>query len=249
MLANFPEALRKRARRLRAKLLKARQQHESSQAPTTQATSTPPPVVVDEDAAKAGFVAIFQAIADMPLHERILLERCRVLHSAGLSLLPLPPRSKTPNIAWREYQSTPMTIRRLNNHLTELGGDAGLAIVCGEVSGVVACDFDDEAGVAWAEQNLPRTPWRTKTARGEHWFFRIDGPWTPPNVGLPWKGELRANGAYVVAPGSLHPDGGRYQARGNWGADKKSLPLWSHAWLVDGLALRKERERILKRDS
>ena len=33
---------------------------------------------------------------------------------------------------------------------------------------------------------------------------------------LPWKGELRAAGHYVVAPGSQHPNGGRYEALGAW---------------------------------
>jgi hypothetical protein len=165
-----------------------------------------------------------------PLHERTVVERARRLQGEGLSLLVLPPRSKQPSSSWKAQQTERWSLRRLEQGLEPLGPEAGLAIVCGEVSGIVVADLDDEDAVFWARAHLPDTPWKTRTSRGEHWYFRLPPPasgvpFAPPSS-LPWKGELRAAGHYVVAPGSWHPDGGRYEALGDWSVARERLPLW-----------------------
>ena len=176
-------------------------------------------------------------------------------HSCGTTLRawafdpPLEPSSKKPATStWRELQTWRLTLRRIELTLETLGTDAGLAIICGPVSGVIAVDFDDAAGAQWGIQHLPPTPWRTKTLRGEHWFFRMPSTWTPPASTLPWKGELRAAGHYVVAPGSQYPNGGRYEALGAWSASKSELPEWDVRWLdvVDVEQQRMQRAAILK---
>jgi hypothetical protein len=193
-----------------------------------------------------------------PLHERPAAERARRLYGDGLSLLPLPPRSKRPSSSWKQQQAQRLSLRRLEEELAAAGPEAGLAIVCGEVSGVVVADFDDEAAVAWARAHLPATPWRTKTSRGEHWYFRLPvdptgAPFAPP-ASLPWKGELRAAGHYVVAPGSWHPDGSRYEAHGDWSASRDDLPEWpgtapsspGASPSTEALRLRAARLRVLR---
>jgi hypothetical protein len=158
----------------------------------------------------------------------------------------LKPRSKEPSIRqWSERQQTPATLRRLWTELEEAGDESGLAIVCGRVSCVVACDFDDEAAVAWAKANLPETSWRTKTTRGEHWFYRQPENFTVRSS-LSWKGELRADGHYAVPPGSLHPGGERYLALGDWTAPHSALRTFDVRWIVDNAALRAARAKILR---
>jgi hypothetical protein len=220
---------------------------------------------VDVDLVLADFRRLLAAQVK-PLHERSPLERARRLYEDGLSLLPLPARSKKPASSWKQQQRERMTLRRLEQDLQEFGPDAGLAVVCGEVSGVVVADFDDDDAVAWACQHLPDTPWKTRTARGEHWYYRLPfdpagAPFVPPSS-LPWKGELRAAGHYVVAPGSWHPDGARYVALGDWSVPRDALPTWSSAFVLVSKAssaasasvlgdiegLRMARERILKGD-
>ncbi len=271
VLADFVGALRRRALRLlrlreiaeaSAAHLQARQRAEARAAAAALPALLADPVVDDRDVdvVLADFRRMLAAQVK-PLHERTALERARRLHEDGLSLLPLPARSKKPASSWKQQQHERMTLRRLEHDLADLGPDAGLAVVCGEVSGVVVADFDDEAAVAWARQHLPDTPWKTRTARGEHWYYRLPfdptgAPFAPPSS-LPWKGELRAAGHYVVAPGSWHPDGARYVALGDWSVSRDALPTWSSAFVSSSASssalgeverLRAARERILKGD-
>jgi hypothetical protein len=183
-------------------------------------------------AAQAAAAARIAARA-LPLHEQPVVERARMLCDHDLSLVALEPRSKAPpeGTRWRNAQTTPARHSDLEAALLLLGNDAGLAIVCGPVSGLVVVDLDDETAVAWATTMLPPTPWRTKTNRGEHWFYRLPDGWVAPAT-LPYAGQLQAAGRYVVAPGSLHPDTGEpYIALGDWTASKAKLPLFNNVWL------------------
>ena len=256
VLGDFAGALRRRALRLlrlreiaaaSAAHLQARQRAEAR-------ALHQPPLVVDDRPADEVFAAFRQMLAAQvrPLHERTPAERARRLHADGLSLLALPPRSKKPSSSWKPQQTMRQSLPRLEHELAGLGAEAGLAVVCGEVSGVVVADFDDAVAVDWARQHLPATPWRTKTARGEHWYFRLPvdpsgAPFVPP-ASLPWKGELRAAGHYVVAPGSWHPDGVQYQALGDWSVSRDALPEWPGLSRIDDALLQRRgaRQRILR---
>ena len=194
---------------------------------------------------QSGFAAM---AARRPLHLLHPVERVRRLVEQGLSVIPLPPRSKEPaaNSSWTDAQLQARRLPVIIKELEPLGQDAGLAIICGVVSGVVAADLDDASAVAWATENLPATPWRTKTRRGEHWFYRLPETWTQPSS-LPYQGQLQSTGRYVVAPGSIHPDSGEtYEALGDWTAPRSSLPVFDHAWLLGRGALRRARLRIVK---
>jgi hypothetical protein len=280
VLADFVGALRRRALRIlrlreiasaSAAHLLARQRAEARAAAVAPSPAPSPGLSpglpsglppADEGAADVVFADFRRMLAAQvkPLHERTALDRVRRLYADGLSLLALPARSKKPAGPWKQQQQQRSTLRRLEQELESLGADAGLAVVCGEVSGVVVADFDDADAVAWAQAHLPDTPWKTRTARGEHWYYRLPfdptgAPFVPP-PSLPWKGELRAAGHYVVAPGSWHPDGVRYVALGNWSVPREALPTWSSAWVVpvssatsgDVERLRALRERIWKGD-
>ena len=191
-------------------------------------------------------LAALMAAVAKPLHDKSVLLRARLLHEQGLHLLPLMPGTKEPSIRWAQWQKEQMPLSLLRGHLESYGADAGLAIICGEGSELVVADLDDETAVAWAKDNLPPTPWMTKTARGQHWFYRYP-PAPLPAQAPPWKGELQADGRYVVAPGSLHPGGARYQALGDWTVPKSRIPVFEARWLVDLEAMRQARLRILRR--
>lgn len=204
-----------------------------------------PPAPVDPP---AGFGAM---LARRPLHDLHPVERARRLVEQGLSIIPLPPRSKEPaaKSSWIDAQVQARRIPVLLRELEPLGPDAGLAIICGIASGIVAVDLDDESAVQWAKANLPETPWRTKTRRGEHWLYRLPEAWAAPALPLPYKGQLQSTGRYVVAPGSIHPDSGeKYEALGDWTAPKSTLPIFDNAWLIGRDAIRRARLRIVKDD-
>lgn len=133
------------------------------------------------------------------------------LAERSFRVFPLKPRSKKPAI--KEWQ------RKATTSSSQIAGwwtkwpDANIAIATGR--GLVVLDIDSEDALAYAhEAGLldDETP-TVKTGRpgdGIHRYFK------DPNVGTRThhlkdgdvKIEVRANGAYVVAPPSVHPDTG-----------------------------------------
>ena len=254
----FPDALKRQAQRLlrlEAFAEVSRQQTEARKAASLRALSSSsssassasaPPVSAPADPFGA-----LRAAQQRPLHALHPIERARRLLAHELSLVVLAPRSKEPpaRSSWTSAQLSRARVPVLQAQLEAQGDEAGLAIVCGPVSGIVAVDLDDDSAVAWARTHLPETPWRTKTGRGEHWFYQLPDGWTPPVGALPYKGQLQAAGRYVVAPGSIHPETGRvYEALGDWTRPKAELPTFRNDWLVDVAALRERRLRIVKGD-
>lgn len=137
------------------------------------------------------------------------------LHRAGLCVIPLKPKSKVPLGPWGEYQSR----RPDASERWEWFGEhpeRNLAVVCGTVSGngegstLVVLDFDDRESYATFAQSWPdvvRRTWVARTRRGYHVYLRVRGPVSTAKM---MHGELKAEGGYVVAPPSIHPDGGAY---------------------------------------
>lgn len=136
---------------------------------------------------------------------------------------------KKPCISWKPFEFRHPSDSELRQWFS--CGDRNIAIVTGAISGIVVVDADSKEAVAWVEANLPPTPIRTRTNRGLHFFFRHPGGTVPNGVkfqGIPL--DVRGDGGYVVAPGSLHHTGILYEAEGNWAA-MRALPKLDPAWL------------------
>lgn len=129
----------------------------------------------------------------------------------GLSVFPLPRCSKVPA---RGFQWTEFRARRADRaELREWfgGGDErNIGIVMGEISGgLVVRDFDQvDAYERWREchQDAAETLPTVRTARGYHVYAKTQAAATKSYD----DGELRASGAYVLAPSSVHPSGATY---------------------------------------
>lgn len=131
----------------------------------------------------------------------------------GFSVIPL--RGKKPALrTWQHYQS-----RKAGTTEIEKWQNAGLlqniGVVCGAVSGNLAVvDLDGvEATTAFWERfpDLETYHVQTGSGTGQHVYFHLERM-TPTTrvVGLKIGNiELRCDGAYVVAPPSLHPSTGR----------------------------------------
>ncbi|NRA58641.1 MAG: bifunctional DNA primase/polymerase [Phycisphaerales bacterium] len=133
-------------------------------------------------------------------------------HGMGLSVLPVS--KKKPVVKWKAYANASAghdTIEAWFDPARRGRPVTGVAVVLGPVSGdLIVRDFDiAEAYHGWAAEHpghagtLPTV----KTARGFHVYARIT------NVGTVKfdDGELRGDGAYVVAPPSLHESGCTYE--------------------------------------
>lgn len=123
----------------------------------------------------------------------------------GFSVMPL--RGKLPIGAWKNYQTS---------HAPEwllAQWDAtshNIGIITGFISGILVVDIDGVYPEDWPA--MPET-WTVKTRNGHHYYFNLPDDFDVPNSAskLADKVDIRANGGYVVAVPSRHPDGGFYE--------------------------------------
>jgi putative DNA primase/helicase len=157
----------------------------------------------------------------------------------GWPLLPLKPASKIPAAAHgvNDASRDPVQAKRWWGN----GIKYGVAIACGEASGLLVLDIDPRSGgdesLGALEQRYGRLPEtvRSISGRGDggtHYYFKHP-------VGAKVRGKLgdgldvKSTGGYVVAPPSLHPDTGKpYQ----WdaGAHPDETPIAdAPSWLIE----------------
>jgi hypothetical protein len=151
-------------------------------------------------------------------------------HAArGLAVFPLLERSQAPACSRGFHNATtnPATIRRWWNgwHNYNIG------IATGLISEAWVLDVDGSKGASalldleLQHGSLPPTLCSV-TAGGCHIWFRADSP-ISSSVGRIGPGlDVRADGGYVVAPPSTHPDGPTYR----WTNDR--APAIAPPWLV-----------------
>jgi hypothetical protein len=170
-----------------------------------------------------------------------MLEEALSYSFHGWHTFPCRPRSKEP-----------LTLHGLNDATTEPGTirdwwdqcrQANVAIRLGAISGIVALDVDprhrgDEqlAYLLQEHGRLPTTPHSMTGGGGHHFIFRHPGGKLKAMTLLGDGLELRADGAYIVAPPSIHPNGNAYA----WEASEHfedvvpaPLPAWLRVMLRD----------------
>lgn len=152
----------------------------------------------------------------------------------GFSIIPLRPKSKLPLIPWETYKTRKATVEEVTRWFK--GTNNNIAIITGTISGVAVVDCDSLESLEYAQKNFP-SPQRTRTTKGEHFWFKHPGSQVRNCVNLHGiKLDIRGDGGYVVAPGSLHPDGMVYGKSGVWGPVEQ-LPEFPDAILAvkDGI--------------
>lgn len=161
------------------------------------------------------------------------LSELAFLHSLGLSLIPLQPRSKVARGRWAPAQKKQTSLEALETALSA-HPDSNIAVVTGETSGVVVVDLDSEAALEWAQENLPPTPIKTASSETrQHWYYRHPRDGRVTSKGLV-RGrsdvQIKADGGYVLAPFALHPLGHRYSVVEEWTrAGWAEMPVFDRA--------------------
>jgi replicative DNA helicase Mcm len=125
------------------------------------------------------------------------------LRSLGLNLIPCLPKSKHPAVPWLEYKEKKYT--------GPLGND-NAAVMCGVTSGnLVVIDIDKDGLESKYFGNFDEVLKHTlvvKTGKGKHVYCHPKGNMIPIikliDVNNQPVGELRGQGGYVMAPGSIH---------------------------------------------
>lgn len=160
-----------------------------------------------------------------------LLERALYLLEAGFHIFPLggygetPPDyyikerfdgdidkaraswPKAPRISWRAFQTAPPSVETVM-HWWKMWPNANIGLATG---GLIVVDADSQATSDWVRSYLTPTPWRVKTGKGYHYYYRANPAIEIRNSADPLaKIDTRGMGGYVVAGGSRHSSGAYY---------------------------------------
>ena len=151
-------------------------------------------------------------------------------------LNPVPARGKQPLIRWKPYQKIRVTEADVNRWWGERP-DADIAIITGAISGIVVLDADSEKAAKYIrKRGMPPTP-QVRTGKGTHFYFKHPGGHVRNKVNSEIGLDVRADGGYVIAPPSIHPNGKRYewaQSLTPCDADLEDLLPWMLEYIGQG---------------
>ena len=149
----------------------------------------------------------------------------------GFSFFPLRARSKVPAYSWTKWQTSRPSTEEIESW-RKAKKLSQVAIVCGAISGIIVLDVDDplvfDAWISEQKHSLPPTP-TVKTAKGRHIYFKHSGGKIKNSTRQIPGADIKADGGYVVAPPSIHPDGPVYEwffALGLDDVDPTDPPPW-----------------------
>lgn len=130
------------------------------------------------------------------------------LSQLGFSVIPLNSNKK-PLIKWARYQNNRATNSQIRSWFRSLDVK-GIGIITGKISELVVIDVDPRHGGSNAALESFNTPTSKTGSNGWHFYFRPVCSQDYQTIHL--KGyDILGNGAYVIAPPSLHPNGQRYE--------------------------------------
>ncbi len=132
----------------------------------------------------------------------------------GLSVFPLKPMSKTPDLtSWEPYMKRRPTSAEREGWFSS---PRNIAVVCGQVSNLLGLDFDDLKALAyyfpkWREL-AKHTPVVSTPRPGAHIWLRIRGGFDKLPRGFKLNGvDVQGERHYLAAPPSVHPNGQPYR--------------------------------------
>jgi hypothetical protein len=141
------------------------------------------------------------------------------LMARGWSIFKVHPKSKIPAVRWEPYQHRLATIDEIEQWFSRPPFNVGIAT--GKISGIFVVDCDSATALAWAAENLPPCDLRVRTSKGVHLYYPYSGDRPIRNKvrvrfdGQPLELDIRADGGYVVGPGSVHESGFVYAREGD----------------------------------
>ncbi|MGB1076679.1 MAG: bifunctional DNA primase/polymerase [Bdellovibrionales bacterium] len=126
----------------------------------------------------------------------------------GFYVFPLKPKSKVP-LTMNGFKDASNDPEQINRWWTEWP-NANLGIATGEISNLWVVDIDGELPDDLPKFHETRT---VKTKKGYHLYYEYNKFFRLPSktrlCGYPI--DIRSDGAYIVAPPSIHPDRGAYE--------------------------------------
>jgi hypothetical protein len=135
------------------------------------------------------------------------------LREKGLSIIPIQPENKKPYISWEPYQKKKATPQEIEGWW-QRWPSAMIAIITGELSGVLAIDCDSPAAYKKIQELLPDSflTCISKTPRGYHLYLVYPkGQRIGNAAGIMPEVDVRGEGGYIICPPSCNGDGKAYQ--------------------------------------
>lgn len=149
----------------------------------------------------------------------------------GYWVIPTVRADKKPAIFWKEYQTVKPTSEEVDGWFAR--GDRNIGVICGGASGVVVIDADDAAAESWVRTNCGFSPFRVKTRKGTHFYYRHPGGHvqSKARVITGINVDVRGDGGLATGAGSIHDTGHVYCL--DVGSDIVSvqdLPVYDPGW-------------------
>jgi hypothetical protein len=153
----------------------------------------------------------------------------------GWAVVPARERAKWPIVRWQRFQQEMPTEEQMMRWY-ERWPKANLAVITGEISGIVVIDIDPkhagEESLAAMEARhgaLPKTVESVTGGGGRHLYFAYPGREVRNRAGLAPGIDMRGHGGCIIVPPSVHPSGKKYQWRSGHApgqVELAPLPVW-----------------------
>ena len=149
----------------------------------------------------------------------------------GIAIMPCAERGKKPALdrTGKEHAIATNDTDQILQWWTK-NPQSNIGIPCSS-NRLAVIDIDGEAGTKWIRSNEMPMPvtWTATTGNGFHYYYRWPEGMRIKTFQVAPKLEIRAAGAYVIAPPSIHPDGDTYRwspERCDWDALPDLPPEW-----------------------
>lgn len=165
------------------------------------------------------------------------------LYEMGFNLLPAKGSEKRPTVRYKKYQTERVEHEVLSGWLKKFRPQ-NLVLMTGATpwtdlqNGIVVLDADDEESEQLILNRVPPTPMMQTSGKGKHFVFRHPGfhVGSPPKIkvdGIKYNLDIRADGAVIMCPGSIHPATNKVYAESKpWDLGLlEQAPVYDPSWL------------------
>jgi hypothetical protein len=146
----------------------------------------------------------------------------------GFNIIPIPPNTKASIDKWKRFQTERVSKERVRAYWSRCP-DANIAVICGEISGLIVADADPKNGAQW--EGVTSSIAATTPHGGKHFYYRYDKripSMKPKEQMIGW--DMQSDGTYVLASPSI-VDGKTYTFDEGCGIENDLQP--PPAWLFD----------------
>jgi hypothetical protein len=156
-------------------------------------------------------------------HRNEVLEQAIEYLNRGFSVIPTGRDKKPLLSSWAEYQTRKPTEEEVRDWWFKYE-PAGVAIITGKISGIVALDV--EKGGDTTQLNIPLTPTVKTGGDGRHYYFKYPGQLTQNSVRFKELMDIRGDGGYIITAPSLHKSGNKYEWIHDLNTPLADMPEW-----------------------